>query len=131
MLPFIRFRMNKHFIYQSCENYIHHWESYTSYESCADVLLRNITRYMDENKDLITAQRDTDVDFRFFIFKLLAKVTYDMCASRVFYGRKISNIEHIHTKAMEELLYLKCISQKEFDEDAASLKNNVAERRYI
>lgn len=131
MIPFFRFLMNKRLIYKSCENYIYHWESYTHCESCADVLLRHITRYMDENRDLITAQRDTDVDFRYFIFKLLSKVTFDMCASRVFYGRKISNIKTIHTKAMEELLYLNCITQKEFDEDAVSLNNNVAERRII
>ena len=124
----LRFIKNKRIIFQSCYNYVHHWEGYVSGPPCSDILMRHITRYMDENKDYITAQRDTDADFRYFIFKLIANVSYDVISSCVYLGPVSKTLKHVHASAMEELRRPGYISQREFEEEQNALNSIVEER---
>ena len=119
---------NKRLISQCCSNYIHHWESYSSSNPCESVLIRHIERFMDVNKDLISAQRVSDDDFKLFVLKMIAYVSFDMIVSNVFSGQTLRSLRFVHSKSMEELLYPGYISQREFDDDKITLKSISDER---
>ena len=71
----LRFLKNKSIIKKECAVYIHHYQCDSPGILCDEVMLRHIERYMDENKDLISAQRNTDADFKIFVKKLISKVS--------------------------------------------------------
>lgn len=127
MLSSLSFEKNKRSILQSCSAYIYHWSA-SSTEPHIEPVLRHITRYLDINKDLVSALKDTDADYRIYIFKIIAIVTFDMIASRAFTGRVYSGLKDMHKEALDELLYPGYISQQEYDEDKITLQSICEER---
>ena len=122
-----RYIKNKRLISQSCYNFIHHWEGYAPGPPCSDILIRHIERYMDENKDKISALRDTDADFRKFVINLIASISYEVIVSFLYSGPVCRTLECVHKSAMDELLYCGYISQRDYDNDKKSLVSDMKE----
>ena len=124
----VRYLINKKNIFRACASYVHHWQGYVNGSPCDEDVMRCIVRYMDENKDLISAQRESDRDFDVFCKKLISKVTFEMIVSNQYYGRILPTIRHVHKTAMDELLYVGYISQREYDESFDAMKSLLSER---
>jgi hypothetical protein len=122
----LRFTKNKRVIIQSCRNFIHHAESDSGNNACEDILIRYITRYIDENKDYISAQNESEPDFRLVVFGILSKVCFDTIYNGA--GSYYYSIRHVYKDVMNEMLEYGYITQNEYDDSFTSLNVRIKER---